>query len=126
MTRENDNDMDARGYELERRISTNENDITNMKTTIETISNRQERHESRFEEAFERLTNGVSSIDTKIEVFIAQVTTKSSTWDNILKNGTPIVIAIVGSLWVYSTYIEDKTDKVKTEIVQQVGQVGLK
>jgi hypothetical protein len=107
---------DKEKWELTRQGSDNAKDIVAINEKLSGVINRQEKHEVRFEQTFEKLSDSLAGINTKLEVVIAQSTTKESTFKNI----TPYVVAfMMMSCTALVTYLATSAKHIeKTEQVR--------
>lgn len=76
---------------------------------VKGVEDRQNKHEEKVEAIFERLADGFTGIDKKLDIFITQQDTKSKSIDKILKWFLPITLAIAGGVWtIYNNLIDSK------------------
>jgi hypothetical protein len=102
----------ARGYEFERRISTSENDITNMKTSMSDLRDQIKDEQTEIKDAIKDLAIS----QTNQAVSMAKIESSISTLAKGLGIGLPLVVAIVAGGWTYTTYQSSQIEKAKTEI----------
>lgn len=112
MTRNGDQVDDQKYYDIVRRV-----DSLDLKHGQ--LEERVDKHEGRFEKTFEKLTDTLTSMDKKLEVFIQTQDTKFGTMEKMLRFGVPLIIALISGLWAYSTFMVEKDNtSPQTQLIQ--------
>ena len=104
-TRSNDEMDEQRYYELKHAVGKLEQKVEIQEKTMDMIIEKQEKHETKFEQVFEKLADSVQGIDKKLDVFIAQNTTATNVWDKVVKIAPTLIALLIGGWWTYNQSI---------------------
>lgn len=105
-TRDTDSMEDKSYFAVIRKLDQHSASIDRIEDTISSIISKQEKHETRFDTTFEKLTSAITGIDKKLETVIATNTAKNVVWENIVKYIVPLLIAAIAAFWTYDQYLE--------------------
>jgi hypothetical protein len=96
---------EQRYYELKHAVGKLEQKVEIQEKTMDSIIEKQEKHETKFEQVFEKLADSVQGIDKKLDVFIAQNTTATNVWDKVVKIAPTLIALLIGGWWTYNQSI---------------------
>ena len=95
-------------YELRR-------DCDQLATRMGVVEDKIDRLDQKFETTFEKLTDAVTSIDKKMDVFVARVESSTGAADKLVKIAFPLILALISGFWFWDNQIHQNIHQQQIE-----------